>query len=348
MQDYIIYVGLLLFSTFMAFVAEKRNSIFCIAMIVLAYTAIAGLRAKSVGADTAMYISLFDRIRAGTSELSVIDEGFKELCRILLSIWDNDAFVLSVVAFATYFFIIFRLWDFRKIASFPFMVFCTYTMHYAFTLNIMRQYLGVAIAFWASRYIFKKQYPIFFALVLIASSIHSSTLLAMALLMFGFVTWKDNNILEKTLMLISTGIVPIALFRIISIEKYTKYFSKVVRTDYLMYVILVFYFILSLFYVNLKSEDKNGNQRLDYEKIAVTIFYAISLGVNFLGTFFRYMNRVGMIFIIFGVVYHGMLVKNSKDKKFFFYSSAVYYLYSFVTVWMANSHSQLPYLFFWQ
>lgn len=225
-MGYILFITICVGSFILFKLAELKDNKLFLVLGVVALSLGAGLRNDNVGLDTYQYISAFK------TNFSVIwlfkETGFREISRLLMNAFSgNTTCLLLLYAAVTNALILYRLWDFRKDCSYSYMAFLYITLHYMNTLNIMRQYIAIAIVFFATRFLEKKGYIKFWLAVLLASVFHSSALLG---LFFFFVYyWKIAPNKQKKWMLfpllIAIPIVFIVLMKTQSAQ-ITNYFSQ--------------------------------------------------------------------------------------------------------------------------
>ena len=82
----------------------------------------------------------------------------------------------------------------------------------------------------------------------------------------------------------------------------------------------------------------------------ICLSYLIGLCLLFLGSVFRFVDRIGWYFFIFECVYFGMIFKtNSKLNKLVFGSVILFITgWAFIYSMTHNSQGTMPYVFFWQ
>lgn len=104
----------------LAYKAEISQKKIYVWLIVLFLVFIAGFRGEEVGIDTPNYIEIWDRLLIGG--IAYQEVGFQFIITSLQHITDNPTYMFLVCSSIIYPLIIFRLWDFRKVASFTFMI----------------------------------------------------------------------------------------------------------------------------------------------------------------------------------------------------------------------------------
>ena len=226
------------------------------------------------------------------------------------------------------------------------------------SMNVMRQFVAIAIVFCATKYLINRKYIHYLAGVLIAAMFHQTAYIGIALVLIELFDWKALSQKQKTLFPFIAFLSPAGFYFIIQkMLKYEKYLRNAnVDIGTMVFIKLLFLVatVIYLFvfkgegnYLTKKSKMTNENKR---NILLICISYFI--GVCFaLSSYIIYaLNRVGWYFIIFESVYFGMLVKgkNPLNKMVFIYFITFIMGYSFIHSMTHNSQGTMPYLFFWQ
>ena len=170
---------------------QKKKKTFVILQCIQ-WILISGLRAESVGADTTSYMWLFDMHKdipwhevfgnfkayfLGEEMIWSAEPGFMLFEKIVASIWDNHIFYRFVVA--TIFMSSLGRFVYKN-SDDPFVAFMLYSglFYNMFSLTGYRQVLSVAIGIlWAYEYIKERKLFKFLLAMLVASTMHKSTLI---------------------------------------------------------------------------------------------------------------------------------------------------------------------------
>lgn len=351
-MGYILFITICVGSLILFKLAELKDNKLFLVLGVVALSLGAGLRNDNVGLDTYQYVSAFK------TNFSVIwlfkETGFREISRLLMNAFSGNTTCLFLLyAAVTNALILYRLWDFRKDCSYSYMAFLYITLHYINTLNIMRQYIAIAIVFFATRFLEKKGYMKFLLAVLLASVFHSSALLG---LFFFFVYyWKIAPKKQKKWMLfpllIAIPIVFIVLMKT-QLAQITNYFSQK-RADVnatFIYRIIAFGLILALQYSKKEFIVFKGSKK-EREMISISrcesIFCIAGLATAALGMFFSFLSRLGLYYLMFEIVFWGEVVKRGKSKQLAFLLFSTYAIYVFVCEFLYNGSGIFPYGIHW-
>ena len=345
----IICLTALLFS----YLADKKNKISILIFVITILSLAAGLRVESVGLDTRAYVYNFNNDFPLSWQFD--DEGFRYISRFLMKTFNNSSWLLFIYSLITNLLIVFRLWDFRHKSSFSFMMFLYLTINYINTMNIMRQYVIVAIIFFATRYLEKKHYAIFTIAVLISSTIHSTALLGLAFLIVYL--WKNVTLKHRKWLIVPIflfiPIVVVVIFRLQS-DNITNYLSQKntdINITYL-YRICIFFVIMLLQKIRIKI---SLNTSLRHEALIKpiswrdneTIFYLAGLGASSLGMFFAFLSRLGICYLMYELVFWGRAVKDGKGRSTAFILSTIFAIYTFALELILNGSGIFPYAIQW-
>lgn len=354
MQTNFVYILLLFWVVLFSNQAQKTQKKTYLWLIVLALTFIAGCRAFTVGKDTESYIRIFQYLENDMWDWAHGEIGFKWFSRIFLEVFNDYTFLLLFYAFVTNALIILRLWDFRRMSSFPWMIVCYYISFYFMTMNIMRHCFAIAIVFYATKYIEQKKYFRFLCFIGIATLFHTSSLIGIGFIALDIFQWHYLNRKQKVFIGTAVFLSPVVIYFILrAIAGYEHYFNTTSEASFGFMIIakLTLYFIGLLLFYKIKpdKEECNGGIKHDIYSIrCVKIYYLLGLLLTSLGYFFLYMDRIGLPFYLYECVYFGMLVKITKGKQIFCIVLALLLLYLFITNMTSNGQGVLPYVFVWQ
>lgn len=357
-RSIMLYTVLLAFCWLCACRAARRDDRKYVWLIILGLTLVSGLRGYSVGLDTQSYVSKFAAIAAGDfQEAYGLEESFKYLCYGFLRIIPSTTALLTALALITNWCVITRFWELRKIASFSCMVLCYYTAFYFMTMNGIRQFCAVGIVFYFTRYLSQKKLLPFLLGVAIATLLHRSAVIGLALLAVNCLRWKGLSKGQKVFYFISVLLLPAVLAAGMQVlNRYAKYFSTVSLDLGWMILLKLLFLAVSLCYVfgihagdgYFRQGKLSDGSRFDIGMACLCDAAALLLAA--LGYVFPRMERISWYFYLFEGVYFGMLLKGRKtvDRLIFGYFIALLMGYGFVRSMLHNSQGTMPYLFFWE
>ena len=171
----IVYgIGLLLSMFFCSIAKKTRKHRNIVALFVaLPFGLISGFR-WYVGTDFQSYIHAFTSIENGGTY------GFEPLVvlvsRVILLIVKDVQGPFLAFALLTSFFFIKTIIQESEIPELS--IFLFFTLGYYFSsMNVVRQYVAVAILFWASKYIWEKKWKKFLFFIIVATGFHTSAII---------------------------------------------------------------------------------------------------------------------------------------------------------------------------
>lgn len=350
----LFYFTILFVCIFIAHLADKYNSKILLYLLISILVIVTGFRGDEVGIDTPNYIEVWDEIMV--DGFVVVELGFQWLIMALQKVTTNPTSLFFSCSIIIYLLLVIRLWDFRKIASFPMMITALYTFSFMPSMNIMRQYCAIAIIFYSTRYFFKKQYVKFLVGVLLATLFHTSALSAISFLGFELLIWHDLSRAKRLFFLLTIVFFPmigLAVYDFIDSE-YGQYFENEEQSLGIL-TLLKFIFIVTSYYCSKLWSKKyliSDDQIENYSYISKFVFGSFLLGVTLesLAYFFPFMGRIGLPFSIWGIVFWGMLFKLTKNivlKEVYFLAFLLLFGMPFLLSIVFNGYGTVPYYFCW-
>lgn len=337
MNIYVVFVlGVLL-----ALAAQKSNKRIYVALLICLLSLFVGLRHPSVGIDTHIYYDMFSYLKHGTFSPN-LEYGFSALSYLILRVAGGNIYAPFVVyAFITNALIISRLWSLRKDYDFSLSILLYMILLYPSSCNIMRQYVAIAIVFWATKYLDKNQITRFLICILIATSIHLSAAIAVVYIVLYMQEDRigATKIGTKIIIIMMIPIVIVAAYYIFS--NYMYYFSNKNSNVGLFNIVrLLFLLITAVLSKPLFSSKKgnpsavNTNQAVAYRNFAfnniIVKAYIIAIGFYFLGYMNTTMMRIGLYFGLYEILYISLACKKGGARQISTVIYAVCILYYFV------------------
>ena len=354
-QSSLTYLMIAAVSFFMAHIAEKKNAKSLVILIVALLSFFAGFRAPTVGRDTVNYINLFHQ--TGSNIIANKEIGFTLFNKLVIWLTNSDSVLLLCYAIIIYGLVVYRFWELRSSISFSCAVITFYSINYFESLNIMRQYVAVAIIFFATRYLAKREYGKYTILMIIAVLFHTSALLGAGYLAVELLFWKSLNGKQK-LSLISISILGLFLFPYMldATEKYYQFFRWTTIDIGLRVFALFCILLVSLFYFKKSTDfkDRFYLQTKGYFLHTVQWYYLIGCLLGIIGYFYELMGRISIFYTIYTGVYFGLIFKDKevKNRKWIRIVLLImiifvvgYILYNYLFVLNGSMHH--PYKFIW-
>lgn len=350
MQTYFIYIVLFVAVLLVAKLAEITNNRKCVIFIIAIFSLVAGLRADTVGLDTGGYLNAFRLIVNGRLDLAYgMEWSFRYICRTIATVIKEPQIFLMIFAIITNSLIIHRLWEMRKYISFSWSLFIYYSMFYMTSLNLTRQFIAIAIVFYATKYIIRGMNINYLIWVFVASLFHSSALLGGVYIYFNIINWKQLNKRHKQFLIVAALMIPIVFaFVYQRLIHYSGYMDNhVIDIGYMIIVKLIIVLVSSLMLDRTERHDiKETDKIVRFSRCALIA----GLLLTSVGYVFRFVDRIGLYFYIFETVYIGYIFnqKNTKNNLIIKIVALLIYTYIFFSNTLGNGQGQTPYLFFWQ
>lgn len=354
MQTYIIYILTVLIAVGLSRLADKKDKRKYITFAALVLTLVAGLRAATVGIDTPQYTKYFGLIAEGKLNLVYgLEDSFVFICGVLLKIWNNANFLYTVFALITNLLIFRRLWDFKGQISLAWATAVYCGMFYFMTFNIMRQFVAVAIIFYATKYLSQRKYIKYLLFVAVAFLFHKTAILGVLFVACEVFAWKHLSRRQKRFLLCAAMLVPVAAIILIKIflSKYLRYLQNIQFNFGIMLLLKLAFFIAILLLGHLGTSAVTKNDKYgrgEYTLASVRTYYIVGLVITALGYIFPFADRIGIYFYIFEAVFMGMVAKHAKNQTIIKICMIALYAYILAGAIFGNSFGQAPYLFAWQ
>lgn len=323
-----------------------NKSKFSVAVIMVICAVLMGFRGNQVGIDTVNYIDLYKEIKYYSIKLLLedffwgsIECGFVLLNKISSLIFDSYYFHQCIVSIIYYYFsykfIVNNVTTKPKIACLLFVCMGLFLM----PLNITRQMLAVMISANSFTYVSKNKIVKALLLILLASTIHFTALLALIIPVFYYI--KDKGILVKILPILS--IIIVVLYQQIMhwvsshIVKYATYYDNVrnVQEAGLGRIVWLITFGIALYIVYSKKFCST--------KKVVANLVIIYIACGYVGTSFNYFERLGYYFLPFQILLFldlGYSIRTRLVKRFYYLGVCFCFMILFI---LASHSSQYNY-----
>lgn len=178
---------------------SRRKSLLFISFLVCVF--IVGIRNPAYWIDSGVYDWSFHETTKTLSTFSFDDnsygyteKGYYLLCVIAKTIADSTFVYFTLIAFLSLSFVFYSL---DRYSPLPFLGLCVYIAHFmmARDMNQMRAGVAIAIVIAATALATRKQVLSYITVCLLASTLHTSVLLAMPLVLMNFFPFKKKHIL---------------------------------------------------------------------------------------------------------------------------------------------------------
>lgn len=319
--------------------------------LVLAYSLPCGLRGIHVGLDTENYYYLINNIENYNPTIARYEVGFRILIQLLKIIFINPTLVMLSLSVIINTIIVCSFWKLKDKFSFTILNLGFLIFYYFQTYNIMRQWLAIAIILYMVTLLFDKKYIKSILLVLLATTMHKTGIIALLLVCIFWIENESKTIFKKIIIIIA------AMTALVSFDKITKLFMGNNELVYLseryfsnnnndagiigmfFYLRLLFLLILTLSYIY----KKVSLTRLSEEFLRIIIVcYSLGIGITMLGYFFKDMERTGSYFIIFELFIYEILLTKTKNK-IVHYAIIGIFILIFIQGLLSSGQGQFPF-----
>lgn len=160
----------------------------CLSAVFLILFALSACR-LNVGNDYAKYVEFMHLVNCDSYVPTEV--GFNLLVKLIygLSGFENYLLVFAIYAFVTVFLFLRAMYE--QSDDFPLTFFLFMALGYYFqTFSTVRYYLALAVALYSMKFVLRRQWGRFIALVLLGSAFHKSLLVVIPLYILAIVPWK--------------------------------------------------------------------------------------------------------------------------------------------------------------
>lgn len=165
---------------------------------------IAGFRVN-VGTDYMNYVYMFEMSEHQVLTSSMVNVGFYLTNKILNYLIGNPQSIFVFSAIVTYLFLFLAIR--RETRLYEMGVFLFFALYEFYTsMNIMRQWIAIAIVWYGMRYIEEKKYWKYIALLIVATSFHPTAICCIALLIVPRLK-LDRGVIIKAIFVTIIGVI---------------------------------------------------------------------------------------------------------------------------------------------
>lgn len=338
-----IYYGFCVLSVIFAWIAQKKNSKILYIFSTMLVCIIVGFRGINVGIDTEVYYTYIEWIQDGIFQTS--DVGFYYFAKFLLYINDSAEFVVGIFSILTIVFIFARFWSLRDRLSLPLLQFVFMAFYLQLCMNIMRQFFSISIVFWATRFLEKKKYGIYVLLNVLAVSFHKSSIIGLVLLFIYYYISEKISIKKLIILFLSLCIVPV--MAIVYMNKFLGDYSNYLSSSNVNLGLMIFLKlgVLILYIVTRHKALCAKKQECIFDK-TIFLIYFIGLGITALGYFYTYVDRVGLLFMLFEPVCLARMSSKGINWKIFKAFTLLLSIFLIVVNYRSNGNGIFPYTWF--
>lgn len=358
-ETILFYASVATLSLLLCRFSEKSGKPGGLFLAILVLSLAAGFRDYSVGIDTSRYkngVEYFFQYGRQYWEV-VFSYGYGYFTSFILHIWNNYSFLLFIQALITNGLIIARLWEFRKEASITFMVFVYLCTIYFLTLNIICQYIAVAIVFFSTRYLDRGKYVLFILGVVLATCIHNSAIIALLMLAPSMFRFKGATTGKKFVQTVGCIVFTISVLIACQflMSRYSGYLGRsegisLGAMPFAQIGVLVLALLITGYFSNRKGDEGIRNS-LNRGAPDAVLFYSFSILLTLAAYLVDPAGRISYYFLPYGTLCYGAIAHRSRQSKSCFFVSmglVVWFLiYVVYTCFLQDSGGIVPYSFIW-
>ena len=361
LQSYLIFGCILVGGTIFAHSAEKSSCrlvqklnyllMFLILLLPLAF------RGETVGIDTVTYYKWFDsasKFYDGEKFFLYWEPGFALLIKLLMLLSNNSTFVMFVFDFFILYFIVSRLWEYKGRMPFSEGIFLFITLFYLFCFNLTRQMLALALVFWATRYLEKKKYLWFLLFVVLASTIHATSVVC-SLILLVYMFLPKAEVYKKEIefvLLVGLSVIVMLLALLFNdnsisvIDRIQHYINKylIIGNVNLGFMYVVRFVAISLTFCLIYRISNRNNDQVKINNF----LYFIGTVLALVGSFFEFVERLGLFFLVYVCVLFPIIFNsdyfNKRSKILLKWGVYSLCMLLYLIALVGNSQGQMPYV----
>lgn len=298
----------------------------CLLAIFLILFALSACR-LNVGNDYAKYVEFMHLVNCDSYVPTEI--GFNLLVKLIygLSGYENYLLVFAVYAFVTV--LVFLLAIYEQSDEFPLSFFLFMALGYYFqTFSTVRYYLALAIALYSMKFVLRKQWGRFLALVLLGAAFHKSLLVVIPLYFLASRRWKKWQLglaalFCTTFLFLQDFYLKIVVFLYPTyedteyLEGGTSYINILRCAAVLIFAGVVLWMQRRQSEINV-VEDEDRQVRSDLEDDRFRFYFYLNLGALVLYVFCSFLpiiSRIGYYLTVSQILFLPMLLQQIPDKK---------------------------------
>lgn len=352
--DYIFFSICVIAALLGCYGAKTERGIF-VAGAALLLGLLAGCRDCSVGTDSVYYYNMFDYIAQGYSGYFRSEPLFLAFAQACLLLWGDPQSVFLGTAIVTNALFVRRLWTMRNSLSFPWLFVMYIMLIYPQSLNVMRQWLALAIVFFATGFLTSHRGFRFVVMVIVAALVHNTAIISFSLLLIHYCC-KTRSVTKALIVCIATAVTLVVAFVLVgkfAISRYSYFFSSRANAELsYMYLGKVALYVSYLYYA--RYRPKAGSRKLldagyvNGGGVAyLDIVYGFGLVLASVGMLYDQLGRIAAYLTVFEIAFIARVVSNNSLALFYRCSYSLIAFYNFfVGIALQGLYGISPYSFF--
>lgn len=210
-------------------IKRKKEGIFFSILAILIPSILAGIRATTVGSDTAGYVerSFYQALNSTSLssfiEKSELEVGYNVFTYIIAKIFRDIHWILFIIQLIVCSIVYKMAYDRRNQISMPMLMLVYFTVFYSMSLNIARQAIAIAIILYTIKLMEDKKYIKTVLLFWLAFQFHTSAIFALFLYIIIYINQKKIN--RKSKIMITFFMIVFLIMIVISYEQILYYMT---------------------------------------------------------------------------------------------------------------------------
>ncbi|MFZ4257949.1 EpsG family protein [Raoultella terrigena] len=351
-----LYIFSMLINSFISFgtviTRDKKIIYFFKVLLIIGLSILPAIKSKYVGTDSLMYVGFFSQHQSYSEWLSNGTEPGFVFSLKFIQLLGADNYFYYFLFFSLLFnsLVVSAIFDLSKNIPLSIFVFLSYSALYIFHFNVLRQSMAVAFVLYSLRFLFNKQYLIFYFFVALASLFHYS---AICTISFPFLIKVLNR--KPVLLYILTVIVLVCIsfagnqiYLLLSsatgAARYSNYADLSAGDSsgklFVLNAIILIFFIFIFFKMKII-----GLQNAFFLYLFFTCV-VINFCISFLGLRYEGAGRIINYFAFSSIfVFPIVLTSLEPSTRLISYFFTLIFLFAFIVFMLdvANAHGILPY-----
>lgn len=321
------------------------------ALAVLTVSILAGVRDLSIGTDIWTYGEYsFMAARESTNIVqyfraqSMLDPVYNLLTYLVSRFADNSHWLYFFIGLFIYSFTMMGILNYKDKISVTVAWLCFLFLYYGDTLNTMRQFMGIAVAFWGMKYAMEGRYKKYLLITFFAVLCHDTAIISIPIAAVFIILKKSDKLLIKALIVLAalvccvfysylTGL--LVRFGLID-AKYTRYISSGFSLDLNPLILrLPFFLCILFFYKSFCCRERAGGIRKlsdPYEGDFLVIMLILEMLISQMRSIMPTLYRVSFMFGMYRMVAYSRVASAvKKDNRIIITTVLLVYL---IVVWV--------------
>lgn len=329
---YIILICIILMS--IKRVNTQKYNIFDF-IIVISMILIAGFR-YNIGTDYSMYNSMY--FNQNQSNLNKVEIGYKILMKIVAPIFGEKSYLFFILcSIITIIPIYVTIKKYSKKPGESIFYFITLGF-YTLSFNMIRQAIGMAITFFALRYLFDRKLFKYIITILLASTFHITSLIMIPIYWISKIKFSKLANFGVMFLLLFSGIMFNVIFGYVTTKipqyaMYAKYDNTIAGIG--TYLVNIIYILLIVFaIINRQKIEQRDNRYLYIINMIIYSIFFISLSVK--NTLFARLIYYWFMPIVIIIPEYILCVNKNKRNIVQFVMILAFCLFYFINIYSFN------------